>query len=123
MIEEINGWKVHPTNIAIGQYPQGPNEMLAFMAWKPEGYDRLVELNRIRRNRGMEPIGDPNTLIEVDPEYGSAGYHLLVDVNGKPTTVFLTDNREEIPAAQAAQQTSPQEAINQYIRRNRRKQA
>ena len=81
----------------MGQYPQGPNEMLAVKAWKREGYDRLVELNRIRRNRGMEPIGDCNTLIVVDQEYTSAGYYLLVDVNGQPTPVFLTDNREEIP--------------------------
>ena len=110
MIEEINGWKVHPTNIAIGRYPQGPNEMLSVMAWKPEGYDRLVELNRIRSNRGMEPIGDRNTLIVVDQEYGSAGYYVLVDVNGKPTTVFLTDNREETPRRRLPSRPAPRKS-------------
>ena len=108
MIEEINGWRVHtPNNIATGQYKRGQTEMLAVMTWKDGGYDRLGDMNRIRGGRGMEHIGDRNVMIIKDPEYGYPGFYVLVDVDGKPTSIFLSDNREKTLIAEAAGRAAP----------------
>ena len=121
MIHEINGWKIHPaSNMAIGQYLEGASNMLAVMTWKPEGYDRLRQLNWIRKNRGTEIIGDRNALLKTDLEYGSAGFYLLVDTGGRPTTIFLSENRKKTSIEDAATKASPREVINLHIKRTRR---
>ena len=124
MITEINGWRTHhPTNIAISQYQRGPNELLLTMAWKPEGYDRLGELNRFRLTHGLKPVGDRNTLLETDPEYGSPGFYVLVNMNGKPATIFLSDHRDQGALHHALKQHNPQDMVDRYIINTRREQA